>query len=149
LPAMASCPTQLHAMTQRIRGQARSYRWWRRRRCLAQLPLLPSLPSLPSLAGYGCLSQRHPLIGLKRRPIVGARLPAKASCPTQLHAMTQRIRGQAHSYRSWRRPALLRAFRISSPTSIRIRIEIPHHLLNDHRLPLRLYSQPRANAAAA
>ena len=79
-------------------------------------------------------------------------MPAKASCPTQLHAMTQRIRGQAHSDRSWRRPALLRAFRISSPTSIRIRIririQIPRHLLNDHLLPLRLYSQPRANVAA-
>ncbi len=94
LPAKASFQTLLQAMTQRIRGQARSYRWWRRRRCLAQLALL---------AGYGCLSQRHLLIGFKRRPIVGARLPAKASFQTLLHAMTQRIRGQARSYRWWRR----------------------------------------------
>ena len=82
-------------------------------------------------------------------------MPAKAPFQTLLHAMTQRIRGQARSYRSWRRPALLRAFRIRlcirSPTFIRIRIHVHilHDLLNDHLLPLRLDPQPRANAAAA
>ena len=80
-------------------------------------------------------------------------MPAKASFQALVHAMTRRIRGQARSYRSWRRPALLRAFRIRlcirSPTSIRIHVHILHDLLNDHLLPLRLDPQPRANAAAA